>query len=152
MDEIIGTICLPSVKARTETSGSSEKFLDDHCSSAGSEDLVDHHGRDGFDGLPLIHGDDDPFPQRKSVRLYDDRVSLGFQICHGLLIGVERAVCRGRDLVSGHQIFCERFAALDPSGFRFRAEAWDADAVEPIHEPERKRIVWSHDSEIDRCD
>ena len=144
----MGAMAVPSVKARTLTSGpvknSSMTTRLPESPKARSSMMVLTAALRLFIGP----GDQHPLAQGQAVRLDDDGEGGGPQESQGLRRGGEHLIPGGGDVVFLHQVLGKDLAGLDPGGLGVRAEAGDARGVEGVHAPQGQGVVRRHHGEV----
>ena len=84
-------------------------FFNDDAAARSTEDVVFHHGVDGFDGFCFRLGDDDALAGSQAIGLDDDRCALFLNIgLGGFAIGKGGVSCR-RDVVFLHEVLGKDF-------------------------------------------
>ncbi len=127
-----------------------EVLLDDDAAAGFAEHALHHGGDHGALGVLPGKADHHALAQRQAVGLDHHRKRRGLHILQRGLGVVEHLVGRGGDVILLHQVLGEHLAGLDAGGPGVRPEARDAQRVQPVHAPQRQRVVRGHHGEVSR--
>ncbi|MPN02551.1 hypothetical protein SDC9_149767 [bioreactor metagenome] len=95
------------------------------------------------------HCDNDAFSGCQTVRLDDNRNTIGFHVSNRCFIVLECLVGCSRDAVFFHQVFCELLGAFQVSRFFARSEDFQASRFKYIRYPFKQRDFRSDESPSD---
>ncbi len=125
-----------------------QALFDDDTLSRIAQLAVDHQTAQRVHRLGGSGRDDGSFARREAVGLHDDRSGLRLHVvARGLEVVEGRGPVRGNP-VALHEPAREGLGALDGGGGLRGAERRDAFDGQPVHQPERERVLGADDHEV----